>query len=190
MLLDEPLILASQSPRRRDLLTEAGIPFEVIVQETNELHDSQMDPETLCALNASEKADIIAQQFPTRLVLGADTLVFIDNQALGKPADLEEAKSMLRSLAGRSHKVCTAVALRGKGVRINFAEHSEVRFKPLSDEQIDHYLASVYVLDKAGSYAMQEKSELIIESISGCMQNVIGLPVPRLKEVLASLAKQ
>lgn len=179
------LILASQSPRRRDLLAREGVPFTVVVAPTHEVYDATLAPEKLCAVNAAAKAAAVAATHPRDTVVGADTLVFIDGVPLGKPADLADARRMLRTLAGRTHSVCTAVAvfLPG-GERRDFTETSFVTFCPMTEADIERYLGEVYVLDKAGAYAMQEKSELIVERVEGDVDNVIGLPVTTLLAVL------
>ncbi len=180
------LILASQSPRRSDLLREAGVDFKVVIRETQELHDASMMPEALCAYNAAAKALAVATEYPDDIVIGADTLVFIDDEPLGKPADEADALMMLSQLQGRTHCVCTAVAIcMPGGERRDFHEMSYVTFKPMTHEQLKEYISVVHVLDKAGSYAMQEHSELIVERFEGDRDNVIGLPITRLLEVLA-----
>ncbi len=179
------LILASQSPRRRELLAREGVSFRVEVRETDELHDAALQPEELCARNAADKAEAVAAEFPQDTVIGADTLVFIDGKPLGKPTDEEEAAAMLTRLQGRTHSVCTAVAvILPGGERRDFVETTSVCFRPLDAAAIRRYLDSVYVLDKAGAYAIQEHGEMIVESIDGDLDNVIGLPVTRLLAVL------
>lgn len=179
------MILASQSPRRRELLTRAGLEFRVEVRDTDEVHDASMAPQELCALNAAAKAAAVAAEFPGEVVIGADTLVFIDNMPLGKPADETEAVEMLLRLQGRTHCVCTAVAVfMPDGERRDFAEISHVTFRPLDETAIRHYMSLVNVFDKAGAYAIQEYGELIIERFEGDLDNVIGLPVSRLLQVL------
>ncbi len=179
------IILASQSPRRRELLTREGVEFEVVVRETDEVHEASLPPEELCALNASAKAETVAQEFPGNIVIGADTLVFIDGEPLGKPADEASAVAMLSRLQGRTHCVCTAVALiMPDGSRRDFSELSHVKFRALDEAAIRHYMSLVNVYDKAGAYAIQEHGELIIESFEGDLDNVIGLPVKRLIEQL------
>lgn len=179
------LILASQSPRRRELMAREGLEFSVVVRDTEEVHDASLLPEELCARNAAAKAEAVAAEYPQATVIGADTLVFIDNTPLGKPADEAEAVSMLTRLQGRTHCVCTAVAVvMPQGVRRDFAEKSFVTFRPLTREQILHYMSLVHVYDKAGAYAVQEHGELIIEKVEGDIDNVIGLPVTTLKNVL------
>lgn len=180
------IILASQSPRRHDLMRAAGLEFNVVIKEVEELHDASLSPEDLCAHNAALKAMIVAENYPDDIVIGADTLVFIDGQPLGKPRDKEDAIAMLSQLQGRKHCVCTAVAIcMPDGERRDFCEKSYVYFLPRSEEQLRHYISEVYVLDKAGSYAMQEKSELIVERVEGDIDNVIGLPITKLLKVLS-----
>ncbi len=179
------LILASQSPRRRELMERAGLAFRVVVRDTEELCDASLAPEELCARNAAAKAEAVAAEFPQDTVIGADTLVFIDNCPLGKPADLAEARAMLDRLQGREHCVCTAVALiLPGGERRDFVERTAVRFRPLDEAAISRYLDAVHVLDKAGAYAIQEQGEMIVEGIAGDLDNVIGLPITRLLAVL------
>lgn len=179
------LILASQSPRRRDLLEREGVDFRVVTRETEEVNEANLPPEDICARNAVAKALAVAAEYPRDTVVGADTLVFLEGKPLGKPADEEDAFRMLSELQGKTHCVCTAVAvvLPG-GERRDFSEKSYVTFRRMTPEAIRHYLSEVYVLDKAGAYAMQEKSELIVEKVEGDVDNVIGLPVTRLLTVL------
>ena len=179
------IILASQSPRRRELLTREGVEFRVVVRDTEEVHDASMAPEALCAMNAAAKAAAVAAEYPEDTVIGADTLVFIDGLPLGKPANEAEAVAMLLQLQGRTHCVCTAVAVfMPGGERRDFAEISKVTFRPLDEAAIRHYMSLVHVYDKAGAYAIQEHGDLIIERFEGDLDNVIGLPVTRLLQVL------
>ena len=179
------MILASQSPRRRELLTREGLDFRIEVRDTEEVHDASVPPQQLCALNAAAKAEAVAAEFPGELVIGADTLVFIDGTPLGKPADEAEAVEMLLRLQGRTHQVCTAVAVvMPDSSRRDFVETSYVTFRPLTEAQIRQYMSLVHVYDKAGAYAIQEHGELIIEQFEGDLDNVIGLPVTRLLQVL------
>ena len=179
------IILASQSPRRSELLTREGVEFRVVVRDTEEVHDASMAPEALCATNAAAKAAAVAAEYPEDTVIGADTLVFIDGLPLGKPANEAEAVAMLLQLQGRTHCVCTAVAVfMPGGERRDFAEISKVTFRPLDEAAIRHYMSLVHVYDKAGAYAIQEHGDLIIERFEGDLDNVIGLPVTRLQQVL------
>lgn len=174
------IILASASPRRSELLSRAGLAFTVVPSPAEEIHDASLDPEHLCEENARLKAAAIAAIHPDSIVIGADTLVFIDNLPLGKPADLTEARAMLRRLSGRTHEVCTGVCVIHPGGLTEVShETTHVRFRPLDDAEIDAYFALVNPLDKAGAYGIQEHGERIIESIDGPFDNVMGLPVAR-----------
>lgn len=179
-----PLILASQSPRRRDLLAAAGVEFSIIVRDTEELKNAAMPPQELCLHNARAKAEAVFREHPDSTVIGADTLVFLDGRPLGKPQDEEEARSMLRRLSGRAHHVCTAVSVQSPlGVK-DIAVLTEVTFRKLTEENIRRYMKLVNVMDKAGSYAFQEHGEMIISSVRGDTDNVIGLPVTEVMECL------
>ena len=173
-----PIVLASSSPRRRELLAGAGVVFEVMHSPAEEVHDATMKPDVLCELNAVLKAEAVARMRPDATVIGSDTLVFIDDIPLGKPLDLEEARGMLRRLSGRSHRVCTGVCVIYPDGRKNvFHDITEVTFLPLDDAAINEYFSQVNPLDKAGAYGIQESGERIISGISGSFDNVMGLPV-------------
>lgn len=180
------LILASASPRRKQLLAEFGLPFEVRVAGVVEHEDPTTDPRVMVAHNAALKADAVAREFPNAFVLGADTTVFIDNHAINKPADLNEARAMLKRLAGRTHVVFTGVALRkhADGLAIDEGVTSEVTFKPLDDATIDAYFRIVNPLDKAGAYGIQEGRDLIIAEWRGSLTNIMGLPMEATKQIL------
>lgn len=180
------LILASASPRRRELLSELGVPFEVVVAEITEHEESTTDPRVMVAHNAALKAEWVAGRHPDALVLGADTTVFIDNHALNKPRDLPEARAMLQRLSGRTHTVFTGLALRrhADGLAIDEGEASDVTFKPLDDATIAAYLRRVHTLDKAGGYAIQEHSDLIVAGYRGSFTNIVGLPLETTKQLL------
>lgn len=181
-----PIVLASASPRRRELLAAAEITFQVIPSPAEEVHDASMAPAVLCELNARLKAEAVAADRPDATVIGADTLVFIDDRPLGKPADLSEARTMLRLLSGRSHQVCTGVCvIRPGGGTSTFHDLTEVTFRDLDDGAIDTYLAVANPLDKAGAYGIQESGDLIISGINGNYDNVMGLPVAMVVAALA-----
>lgn len=184
------LILASSSPRRHELLAGLGIPFDVVPSSAEEIHDHDMPPPELCEGNAVIKALDVARSHPDATVIGADTLVFNDGRALGKPADLEEARTMLQTLSGKTHFVCTGVAIVRENRTHTFHETTEVAFRDLTNERIDDYLSLVHTLDKAGSYGIQDHGELLVAGIRGSFENVMGLPVERLRRVLASLLPQ
>jgi septum formation protein len=180
------LILASASPRRRELLSQLGVAFDVVVAKVTEHEEEATDPRVMVAHNAALKADWVAARNPDALVLGADTTVFIDGAALNKPRDGAEARAMLRRLSGRTHTVFTGLAVRcaRDGLRIDEGVASEVTFRTLDDAVIEAYLAKVHTLDKAGGYAIQEHGELIVEGYRGSMTNIVGLPIESTKQIL------
>jgi septum formation protein len=177
-----PLILASASPRRVELLRQLGVEFKVLPSDVPEIHHEQLTAGEVSQINAYRKARAVGKKFPDDLVLAADTLVYLDTALFGKPATLEEAYQMLEQLQGRTHHVITAICLlhlREHRQRI-FAESTAVTFRPLDAVKIRRYLTKVNPLDKAGAYAIQEEGDLIVEKISGSYTNVVGLPVERL----------
>jgi septum formation protein len=180
------LILASASPRRRELLAGLGVTFDVVVADVTEHEETSTDPRVMVAHNAALKADWVAAKHPAALVLGADTTVYLDGSALNKPRDAAEARAMLRRLSGRTHTVFTGLAVRGgrEGVKIDDGVASDVTFKPLDDATIETYLSRVHTLDKAGGYAIQEHADLIISGYTGSLTNIVGLPVERTKQIL------
>lgn len=180
------LILASASPRRRELLAQLGVSFEVITAEVVEHEEPSTDPRVMVAHNAALKADWVARRHPEAFVLGADTTVFLDGVALNKPKDLAEARAMLWRLSGRTHTVFTGVALRrARGeVKVDEGVASDVTFKTLSDAIIEEYLAAVNTLDKAGGYAIQERGDLIVAGYRGELTNIVGLPLETTKQIL------
>lgn len=156
-----------------------------------EVAHEHLSPLEVCQLNAHRKAFAVAKKIPDALVIGADTLVFLDNEILGKPHDVSEARWMLSRLQGRSHQVVTGVSLihlRKHQERI-FAASTDVLFHPLDTKQIREYTAKVRTLDKAGAYAIQESGERLVSEISGSYSNVVGLPVEMLREELETWGK-
>ena len=183
-----PLILASASPRRAELLQLLKLKFRIVPSTATEVLDEQLSPFEVCQLNAHRKARAVAKKNPDSLVLGADTLVFLDGEIMGKPASRADAERMLTRLQGRTHQVVTGISLihlRAHRERI-FAVSTDVMFHPLDAGQIRDYLAKVNPLDKAGAYAIQEHGDLIISEMSGSYSNVVGLPVERLKGEIQS----
>jgi len=178
-----PVILASASPRRRELMALLNRPFEVVPSNAPESAPEHMTPGESCQLNAYRKARSIAKKFPDTIVIGADTDVALGLDVLGKPATMERAVRMLENLQGRTHQVVTGVCVvhLRKHRQICFAEFTRVRFHRLSTGQCRDYLGSIHPFDKAGAYAIQENGHRIIESIDGSFSNVVGLPVARLQ---------
>lgn len=177
------LILASASPRRAELLRQLQPEFQIVPSNATEIFDEQLSPQELCQINAHRKARAVAKKIPDALVLGADTLVFLDGEIMGKPRDLIDARRMLARLQGRTHQVVTGVSLihlREHCERL-FAASTDVTFHSLSAGQISEYLSKIDPLDKAGAYAIQEHGDLIVSEISGSFSNVVGLPVGQLK---------
>jgi septum formation protein len=181
------LILASRSPRRRELLTEAGFTYDAVSADVEEVHAEDTPIVQLTEENARLKARAVARQHPQALVLGADTLVSLGSRAITKPQTHAEAAEMLESLQARAHQVSTAVCLvHAQSEREKrFLVTSEVIFKPLDANGIQHYLSLINPLDKAGGYAAQEHAELIIQEIRGSYTNVVGLPMDETTAALA-----
>jgi len=181
------LILASASPRRRDLLRNAGIDFEVRPSQiVEEMRPGEL-PEEFARRAAREKAlQVAASVTPGLLVLGADTVVVIEGQALGKPSDPQDAKRMLRLLSGRTHQVHTGICLVRSPAEIAALKHETtlVTFRALDEEEIRQYVESGEPRDKAGGYAIQGLASRFVTRISGCYSNVVGLPVAALYEIL------
>lgn len=179
------LILASNSPRRRELLAEAGVQFEVHAYETDERRLDGEAAEHLVQRLSCLKARAAEMHHPGRVILGADTVVVLGDRILGKPKSLEEAKRFLRDLSGRTHVVLTGVTLiDGRGHADTWLAASHVTFKPLTDNIIDEYVRLTNPLDKAGAYGIQSHGEMLVESVDGLMSNVIGLPVEEVVERL------
>jgi septum formation protein len=188
-----PLILASSSPRRRELLSNMGFEFEVVTSPAIELdHYSRgthwNTGRELASKNALLKATAVSELRPDAFVIGADTIVELDGHIFGKPRDLSEARAFLAQLSGRVHQVITGVAILKAGQSQSaFCETTSVTFRSLTPQTIEDYTTRVHVLDKAGAYAAQDGGEIIIESIDGSRTNVIGLPTERLGLELKAL---
>ncbi len=181
------LILASRSPRRAELLRAAGLRFRVVTPEVEDIPPPRArNYPAVVQAAALQKARTVVTR-TSGLVLGADTVVVCEGRILGKPADADEARDMLRLLSGRQHRVYTGLALVSHEVRRQAYERTDVVFRELADEDIDRYIATGEPMDKAGAYAIQGTGAALVASIRGCYTNVIGLPVPKLLEMLAEL---
>ena len=181
-----PLVLASQSPRRRELLATAGIPFTIRAREVEEIRAPGEPPELYARRLARAKADA-AWEDRDEIVLGADTIVVLGQDVLEKPRDTAEARAMLRRLSGREHTVITGICLRHpSGVLID-SSATCVRFAALSEAEIEAYAASGEPLDKAGAYAIQGLASKFVERVDGCYFNVIGLPISQVYRYLKTL---
>jgi septum formation protein len=184
------IILASQSPRRRQLLEQLGLSFEVMVlKDLPEAYPPEMPVTEIPEFLASQKADAYAELLSqgNTIVITADTIVALNKQVLGKPANRQEAIDMLQLLSGKIHKVITGVAISSKDNQITFAAHTNVWFKQLSTEEIEYYVDHYQPYDKAGAYGIQEWIGMIgIEKVEGSYYNVVGLPVQKLYTELMS----
>ncbi|MEO7145948.1 MAG: Maf family protein [Bryobacteraceae bacterium] len=182
------LILASQSPRRREILSNAGIPCEVRPAHVDERHVPGESAEEYVKRLAREKAEAAPES--KAVVLGADTVVVVDDTILGKPVDAEDARRMLRLLSGREHRVLTGICLRRGGRTIVEVEATRVHFVALSEAEIGDYAASGEPMDKAGAYAIQGIASKFIDRIDGCYFNVVGLPVALVYKKLKQLCSE
>ena len=181
------LILASASPRRRELLALTGLPYEVRPGGMEEVIETEDPEEAVKALSAQKAAGGLSEAEPGDVVIGADKVVAIDGRILGKPRDEAEAFSMLRELSGRTHQVYTGVTVVKKGREdeaCTFAEQTSVRVLPMKDQEILDYIATGEPMDKAGAYGIQGRFAVYVEGIEGDYQNVVGLPVCRLWQAL------
>lgn len=183
------LVLASGSPRRRELLQGLGRAFRIIVPDVDEAVHPGEAPAALCARLAEEKARAVAESpgCENSLVIAADTIVVVDGLILGKPADGADGLRMLGRLQGRSHEVLTGVSVRWKDRHLSAVERTVVTFRALSSMDMEAYAATGEGLDKAGAYAIQGRGALIVESIDGDYFNVVGLPLCRLGKMLEEL---
>ncbi len=187
--LEAPLILASASPRRRELLAQCGIEFEVISADDPEpLREAAEDTLAFVRRAAEAKASQVARRHPRRLVLGADTIVVVDDEVLGKPADAQDAAAMLRRLSGREHCVHTGVALLSAvGDEIDIDSRtatSRVTFRLLSDAEIQAYVATGEPMDKAGAYGIQGLGGRLVARFQGSFTNIVGLPMELVRQML------
>jgi septum formation protein len=179
------LVLASASPRRRELLKQAGIKFTACPVNMNESFKST-SPEKLVVRLAHDKAMAAAKKFKRGIILGADTIVVCDDQIMGKPSDKQDAKKMLKQLSANTHKVMTGLALvNAKTGKIKTAiETTKVTFRTLSTKEIDGYISTGEYKDKAGAYGIQGRAGAFVERIDGCYSNVVGLPLSRLVNLI------
>ncbi|HNU87613.1 MAG TPA: Maf family nucleotide pyrophosphatase [Ferruginibacter sp.] len=182
----QKIILASQSPRRKQLLEWAEVPFEILVKETDESYPESLPVEEVAVHIARNKAFVIKESTGlSKPILAADTIVVLQDEIIGKPKDREDAVSILSRLSGRLHRVITGVVLLTKEKEIAFAETTEVEFHTLSRTQIEFYVDQYKPYDKAGAYAIQEWIGVVgIKSIKGDFYNVMGLPVSRVVQAL------
>lgn len=179
------IILASASPRRRELLGQMGLEFEIVVEEVDETLENEMEPCEVVKQLALKKALAVKGKIDEDcVVIGADTVVAYGGRVLGKPQSVEDAFNMLSMLSGKRHKVCTGVAVVGRGISEVFCEETSVYMKSISGDEIWAYIGTGEPHDKAGAYGIQGLGALLVEKIEGDYNNVVGLPISRLYEVL------
>ena len=183
-----PLILASRSPRRAELLKKMGFSFQVIPGEVNEGLNEAMTPREQVIHLATLKAEAVLPKIHQGIVIGADTIVVLEDRILGKPGSHQEAQQMLRALSGKIHTVYTGFTLiKAGGGRLSDVEETDVRFRKLKQQEIDAYVETGGPLDKAGGYGIQEQGGLFIDRIEGCFYNVVGFPLAKFYQALISL---
>ena len=185
------LILASISPRREHLLRMIGFDFEVIDSQVDEQSEVYTIPEVHVLELAQKKALKVAEKTNSGLIIGADTIVVLNNQILGKPKDTKQAKEILQELSGKTHTVYTGFAIVEKpsGEMLSEFVKTLVSFRKLADKEIDRYIQSGSPLDKAGGYGIQDQGALFVEKIDGCFYNVMGLPVTKLYQALGKFIR-
>ena len=178
------MILASQSPRRRELLSMLGLEFTIITADIDETMDENLSVEDAVADICRKKAEAVGTRNPGQLIVAADTVVVLENRVLGKPRTEEEARDMLRSLSGRHHTVMTAFCLWKDGRADTHVEKTHVHFRALSEEEIAAYVATGSPMDKAGAYGIQDQAGIFVRALEGDYYNVMGLPLCSLVQKL------
>ena len=179
-----PLVLASASPRRQELLTQLGVVFTVRPSHIPELHPAAAPAEAIVAVALDKARAVAAEVGPAALVLGADTEVVLDGRLLGKPRDAADAVRILDALRGRTHEVITGVAVVGRGREETVAVTTRVRMREYGDDEVRAYVATGEPLDKAGAYGVQGLGASLVAQVDGCFTNVVGLPVSATRELL------
>lgn len=181
------IVLASQSPRRKQLMEAAELDFEIIIADVDETNPPGMKGDLVPEHLAKKKAAAIEERVHDAIIIAADTVVLLDHEILGKPKDAAHAVDILKKLAGRPHQVVTGVCMQKGDKQVSFSVTTEVYFRPLTDEQIEHYVSNYQPYDKAGAYAIQEWIGMIgIEKINGDYYNVMGLPIGEVVKKLKS----
>lgn len=183
------IILASRSPRRKQLLEQIGLEFEVRESEYDEDMSALNDPYKLVKFLARKKTEDVARHYKNAIIIGADTFIVFENKFLGKPKSKAEARTMLKELSGKEHGVVTGFAIidTKTGQTINDFDEAKVKFRKLAADEIEHYLKDDHALDRAGAYGIQDKSAVFIEKISGSYHTVLGLPITKIYLALKKL---
>ena len=181
------IILASKSKRRYHLLKKLDLNFKVINSNVNENKIKLIRPHLYCQKLANMKANSVLNKNPNSIVIGADTIVYINNKILEKPSNYKEAFSMLKMLSGKIHFVYTGVSILSQSININFTDKTKVKFLELTNKEINKYIINNNPYDKSGSYGIQDDSMLFVDYIIGNYENVIGLPISRINKLLVKL---
>jgi septum formation protein len=190
-MLNFDIVLASASPRRKTILSQVDLDFTIEPSNINEDFSIELLPKAFCEHWAREKANNIAKSHSDKLIIGADTIVIINDQILGKPKSHKESFAMLKSLSGKTHQVLTGVSLihLDLGIDFTFNEATDVSFYLLSDEEIIKYIDKYKPYDKAGSYGIQDGFSVYVEKINGCFYNVMGFPISRFHKFYKAITK-
>ena len=185
------IILASASPRRKTILSQVGLDFTIEPSKINEDFSIDLLPKAFCEHWAREKANDIAKNHSDKLIIGADTIVIIDDKIIGKPKNYKESFAMLKSLSGKTHQVLTGVSFIHLDFEIDFTfnEATDVSFCLLTDEEINKYIDKYRPYDKAGSYGIQDGFSVYVEKINGCFYNVMGFPISKFYKFYKAIAK-
>lgn len=178
------LVLASESPRRRELVSRLGFETVFVSSDVDESLPEGIAPEEACVKLAAKKALYVSKDYPYDIVIGCDTAVAVKGQILGKPRDAQDAQKMLTLLSGVCHSVFTGVCIVFSGRTFTFFEETEVEFYPLSEEEISEYIKTGEPFDKAGGYGIQQQGSLLVKRISGDYFNVVGLPLSKINQKL------
>ncbi|MCM1133168.1 MAG: Maf family protein [Ruminococcus flavefaciens] len=184
------IILASASPRRRELISVITDGFTAVSADVDETIPDDTEPLRASEYLAEIKAKAVSRDFPQDIVIGCDTTVICGNRILGKPADKDECREFMRMLSGRTHQVATGCCIICNGIAKSFTEITDVTFRRLSDEEIEEYISTAEPYDKAGGYGIQGRASLLVEKINGDYFNVVGLPVSRLNQELKKFYKE
>ena len=184
--MDKKIVLASASPRRKEILSNLGLLFEVITSDAEEKTDAELPPYMIVQELAMLKGTDVARRAGDAVVISADTIVWLDGMVLGKPSDEANAKKMLKKLSGKTHEVYTGVCVTDSknGKSVSDYEVTKVRFRELDEDEIDRYISTGEPMDKAGAYGIQGKGCLFVEAIEGDYLNVVGLPAVKLSKIL------
>ncbi|SHE90285.1 Maf family protein [Flavisolibacter ginsengisoli] len=182
------IVLASQSPRRKQLLEWAEVDFEIIVEPTDETYPDNLDPGNVAIYIATQKAAAVKYKAPDKIIIAADTIVVLNNEIIGKPKDRQDAVKILSKLSGSHHQVITGVTIWNKSTEVSFSDLTDVEFHYLTQSQIEFYVDKYKPYDKAGAYAIQEWIGVVgIKTIRGDFYNVMGLPVSRVVQALEKM---